>query len=528
MRAPIAVVISDGFVSRHVTKHVRDLRWVKSAYGGDMDLSCRVLLPKSAFTDLGPNARLIVLDHDGTELWSGNIDNPGDSDGPAGELLEITAFGAGARLTYISEPFAPVLTDLTLWERTGNSSGRAEMGTDERGDGTPTLRARASEDKTITPTWMAEWSLRHSWYAAGLRLGRVSVQIDAGVTDGAGTNFGQRIKIGTSPTDTKRTAINPVSTSAETLKSSLSLGNLAEGSTFVSLDVHRQGGANYQGTEAMYFEFWSIKVRQQLQNADGSWSQDGFERDTVLASEVINHLVGSGMVPATRWNIATTEYLIDSLAWLDGINAADVLDELRLFEPGLFWTLYGDEFTANLWANLTPRYVVNNRLGGVILTGDEGRGTKVNRVTVKWQDTKGHDRTETIVDPTVKLDYPRDAEPIELPERAGSYANARRVGLKAIEFTNNEPLSGKAVIRQPIRDRITGEDVMPHQIQPGNLVLHQETGQIYRLTEMDYSDADGSALLSLGRPVRTTAQWMARRERQLRRQVRRKSLRQGR
>lgn len=438
MRAPISVVINDGVTSRHVTKKVRNLRYAKSAYGGDTSLSCDILLPKSAFHDLGPNSTLTVWGADGSEVWSGNIDNPGDSDGPAGEGLQLTAFGGAVRLTYVTEPLAPVETGLDGWVKNRRSNKRSEFTTGERPTGAPTHQHAPRSGANIPDEWLAA-SGHNTFYEAGLRVGRLVARVGFGASD----SWFARVGAGPNPDDTfwdtaifvgthseRRASVQfvpivtvPAGTRANDYSHTGALGECKFPIFQTTAGALADTGAN---SEKWWVEYYEVILRQQLKTATGAWTTTPgmYDRDYVLAHEVIAHLVGQGMVPGavgSNASIATTTYQIDALSWLDGINAADALEELSVFEPDLFWTLYGDRFTANLWTNLAPRYVIGE--GGIRFDGDEV-GTKCNRITVRWVGPNGGDRTTVVRDDTVALTYDRDAETIDLPEGTGSSANA--------------------------------------------------------------------------------------------------------
>ena len=71
------------------------------------------------------------------------------------------------------------------------------------------------------------------------------------------------------------------------------------------------------------------------------------------------------------------------------------------------------------------------------------------------------------------------------------------------------PKAARAVVRRPILDRQTGAMVMPWEIEPGYVVSVRETGDLLRLTEMDYDDDAVATTLTLGTPQRTIEQMLA-------------------
>jgi hypothetical protein len=65
-------------------------------------------------------------------------------------------------------------------------------------------------------------------------------------------------------------------------------------------------------------------------------------------------------------------------------------------------------------------------------------------------------------------------------------------------------------VRRPIVDQLTGHTVMPWEIEPGYLCRVRETGDDMQITQVDYDDDSCSMLLTLGNPVLTDEQRLAR------------------
>jgi hypothetical protein len=107
----------------------------------------------------------------------------------------------------------------------------------------------------------------------------------------------------------------------------------------------------------------------------------------------------------------------------------------------------------------------------------------------------------------------KDADPITLPEGKGSAANATRIGGQILTDKINPPKSGTILVRRPIIDQLTGNTVMPWEIEPGYICRVRETGDDLRITQVDYDDDSCSMLLTLGAPVLTDEQRLARLDR---------------
>ena len=65
-------------------------------------------------------------------------------------------------------------------------------------------------------------------------------------------------------------------------------------------------------------------------------------------------------------------------------------------------------------------------------------------------------------------------------------------------------------MRRPIVDRLTGNTVMPWELEPGYLARVRETGDELRVTLAGYDDDATAMALTLGTPVLTREQRIAR------------------
>lgn len=508
MRGPLAVHIDDGAVSRHVTSRTRGLRFKRSAFGGDVDLSCQVRVPRGTFTDLGPGDSVVLYDgRTGETVWSGNTDNPGALAGRGGEAYDLQAFGAAARLQASARPLAYVLSTDEGWGRSRNSTRGAQTTTGERAaDDKATLEVEWNKGFDVDQFDLGEW-VNRSFQSAGLRLARVAVNVDAGFDS---PNWTQRIVTGADSASLSPANSRNANVAAGSLVATLGAG-IALGDDVVGLRAMRTGTGAATADKTTWFRFWDATLSQVLKDVTGANITTGYGSSTVRADEVVADMVGRGMAPGidpAKAVIPRTEYGIDALAHLDGITFGDMMRQLLVFEPHLYWMAASDTLTVGLWDHANPRYVVSRRDGGVTHPGEEF--TLCNRVLVSWVDRKGRDRTTEVTSTVDGLDYTRDAEPVTLPDGVGSEANAQRAGERALALTNNPPRAGTAVVRRKIFDRWAGMEVWPHEIQPGCVVLEQETGDDLRLTEVEYIDADSTAVLTLGEPVRTIEQTLAR------------------
>lgn len=529
MRGPLAFWIDDGNGPRNVTEWTSGLRFKRSAYGGDIDLTCQVNTDRGTFIDLGPGDP-VRLDDGRTAMptFRGTANLPGVTAGPRGEAYDLQAFGGAARLQAVTDSLAYVHALDSGWKRADSTKG-ANVDEEQKNDGTPTLEVSWAKLFELEANDQGQF-VNAALQRAGLKIARIRADWDAGRTS---ANLAIAIRTGTTVDTLLAAASDTATTGGGTLTAYIGGGGIGANEdvaglrvrwTGATLDVEKSGGSNKivggVPDKSYWVRFWDVIVRQVLKDKYGddltaSSHYTGAGANTVTADEVIADMLGRGMCPGLDMDKVTVDsftYAIDALSWLDGIKMGDALNELLVFEPDLTWQVYGDEARFVSWPS-TPRYVISDRDGGVTMPGEEI--SLADRIYVEWTDRRGRQQGTPVIDPSVAVK--QEADPISLPEGTGTTANAERAGTVALALHNDPPRAGTAVVRRPILDRHTGAMVLPHEILPGFLVVHQETGHEYRLTETEYVDDDQAAVLTMGEPRRSVEQVIARLERKARR-----------
>jgi hypothetical protein len=184
-----------------------------------------------------------------------------------------------------------------------------------------------------------------------------------------------------------------------------------------------------------------------------------------------------------------------------------------MYEPNHLWEILESgpnglhRFNFRRWPT-TVRYEVSTRDG----YSAPGSDTDLcNRVAVDWVDKLGKQQSVTRSSSVPALDQAtppilRHAEKVTLPEGRGSLANAQRIGDQVLASLSGREKAATVTVRRPIMDSLRGRLVQPWEIEPGYLARVRETGDVLRLTEVDYDDDDASAVLTLGTPVMTVEQ----------------------
>lgn len=517
---PLSVRLTDGKGNDRQVR-ARELRFRKTAPGGHQSASCSIFTDAGAFIDLGPNDRLFVHDvASGECVWEGYTDNPGKTLGPSGEGYDISALGGAARADDAAFPYVLVEQRPDGFVRSDQSTKKAKTESDERSEGVPSWVASTKADSTIATTWEADLVYRGLKHA-GMKLARAEAQCDSGINDG---NFDMRLVArnagGSNVVDTANADL-----ATHTL-AGVVVTNFANGRDQLALNVIRSTSSIASDPD-MWFEFWNIVVVAMRLDQYGDDITTGYGSNTVLPHQIVKDMIGRGLLPAIDPDgivVDTTTYAIDQAAWKDGVTGAGVLDWLTVFEPDYLWEYlttdqYGRHaFRYRKWDDTTARYEVSTSSGFEQTGGDDDL---CNRIAVGYTDKQGKQRTQIVTQTVEALGTRvRDADSVSLPEGMSSPASAQRIGEMLLRQRANPPKAARAVIRRPIVDRRAGRLVNPWEIEPGYSVVVRETGDLLRLTEVEYDHESRSSTLVLGTPVRTVEQLVA----QLSRRGRRKAI----
>jgi hypothetical protein len=528
LRGALAVRVDDGQTDRIVTRYCRGLKFSKVAPGGHQSLSFTMVLPPSMFTDLGPEDRVYVYDaRTARTVIEGYLENPTPTDGAEGQQYEVSAVGGMALANDETRALIYVDRDLSQINKSAPSTPSSNVETGLWvGNGTsPRIRAQLTPGQPITTNdnVAAEYT---ALSRAGMSLGAFNVYVQSGRTDGGYRN---RAFFNASSIDLGNTSGIFTTGASETRWAAT---DFASGTTnYLSLSVFRTGGATNIATDDVWADYVDLVVIGQRMTRYGvllTGSAGLVSATQVLASQVVEDLLGRilTMCDAGTAQVDATAFGITQLAYPDGVKAAGVLNDLAVFEPDYLWEILESQdngkhrFNYRAWPT-SPRYEFT------VADGWQQRGSDVdlcNRILVSWADPTGKTQVTPVTAASlglVGLGYPvdalgtrvKDADPITLPDGKGSAANATQIGGQILADKINPPKAGTVVVRRPIVDQLTGNLVMPWEIEPGYLGRIRETGDDLRITQVDYDDDTCSATVTLGRPVLTDEQRLARLDR---------------
>jgi hypothetical protein len=547
VRFPVSVRISDGVTDRHVTGYVSRLRYKITAPGGFHSASMTLHVDPSTLSDLGPADRLFIYGPTGATLWEGFIDNPGRLAGDEGVGFDLSVTGTLTLADDQSRAYVYVDRDLSEWEPYAKNQAIANATTSTNptndADQTQGLFTGLNNGQVAATNALSQIGY-FALVKAGLQFGAISAAVRSGKTD-----TGYRTELVYGPPTGVNVVANSggISTNAATFTRVVGeAGNPPSGTNAVAVRLRRTDGPTNIADDNTWTWWSNIAVLGRrvdrfgvlVTGAAGMISATHVRGDWV-AEDLLGRVLT--LCDPNGSTIEAASYLIDQLTYHDGATAADVLDDLAVFEPDMLWeilhsTSAGYVFNYRSWPT-TVRYELSTRDGYDAPGGDVDL---CNRITVRWTDPKGLPQTKIVyaasspaatVGPLGPMGFPigavatvfspslkaledagriRDAETVTLPDGRGSDANAQRAGEQVLAAKADPPKAATVTVRQPVTDLLRGGWAKPYDLQPGYLARVRETGDVLRVTEVEVDDEAGVAVLTLGEPVLTEEQRFAR------------------
>lgn len=544
LKGALTVRINDGQSDRMVTRYCRGLKFTKVAPGGHKSISVHMNLPRNTFNDLGPEDRIYVYDaRTMRTIIEGYLENPTPDDGPDGQSYDLSAVGGMALANDETRGLIYVDKMLDGWSEIhygGSAHPDSTAGPYTDPDsGINGLRAQLPRGTVLATNSTAAADYRPidraGMQVAGVRIVTQSAKVDANYRtqfyDFTGsTNIGDISQMSTVSFD--QTQWIGVS--------------IVAGATKFLLQLNRTGAPGNVADDTTWTLFTGISVLGRRMDRNGTLlttaAAHGSTALSVLASQVVEDLLGRLLTfcdPVTA-QVDASAFAITQLAYPDGVKAAGLLNDLAVFEPDFVWEILETldngkhRFNFRAWpttldvatkAGLTnpvpARYEVSVR------DGWRQSGSDVdlcNRILVSWTDPTGATQVTPVTAASLGLtgiglpidalgSRVKDADPITLPPEKSSLDIALRIGGQILTDKINPPKAGTVLVRRPIVDQVTGYPVAPWEIEPGYLCRIRETGDALRITQVDYDDDSCSMLLTLGTPVLSDEQRLARLDR---------------
>jgi len=513
----LSVRINDGRTDKIVSKQVSNLEFSTVAPGGHGSISFHLDAPWSDW-DIDGNTKMWVYDGRTAEcLCEGLAEDPGREYSGDGEGWDITAHGGAARLTEQSEAALYIDRLLDRWTSSPASTPSANTTVTDDPGYAPGRDALVMQFNPGQPITTGDTAAMRYETSAGGELGGF------GYTWDAGQSANHEAQAIVSPSNVSVRA-DAFTTAGGTQAAALGFTAFPEGQTWLTLRQKRvAGGATTVGNDNLWVAFSNVYVRGVLYDksgvkmlgltAPGTAPEYDYELPYILASDVVADMVGRLLTfcdgASARIDVST--YHIDQLAYPDGARAVDRFNDLALFEPDQFAEVLESNaaglhrFNYRAW-DTAPRTVLSTG-DGYVQPGSET--DQADRIAVYWVNSRGIKKTTVVTAVVEGLTRTVDAEAVDLGDRAGTAANATRVGEQVLAAQNAVSKAATAVVTRDVLDRYTGARWKPWEHRAGYPSQVQQTGDVLRVTETRYVDNDEAVTLTLGSPARTREQIVA-------------------
>lgn len=529
---PVTVRIHTSRRDSDITNQVNDDLTFRSAIpGGYASLSFTLNRPLDVTPDdIEYFAKVYVYDgRNGNTLWEGRLEDPGRGSGSNGEIWAVTAVGPSAHARDITAPVLYVDTTYDGWERSRFNTSSISTTTTSEVPGTddlPALNIGFASGASVPVGQVADMVYRRALYA-GQHLARVRFDFVSGVTT---TTYSNQLVFRTGTGLPSLTVTRAFNTTSNLIAANLSDG-IALTDNIVSVRTSRNT-ATATGTDVTNTFFSNVSVRAVLKNADGTDNNDtaGYTDNDIDCSEVVADLLGRvlPLYDGANATIETSTPNMTQLAYPDGATAADILDDLLVFDPSFYWAAWESNPDNGKYRFEFIPWPTGVRYEADTDEGFDSPGSAAdlyNQVDVRWRlsDSKIYHviRTQTV--PELDAAGITRRAFIDLSSELGSAFNAQTAGDNFLKEHASPPNAGTLTISKPIMDNGTGRMTYPWELVPGHLIRVRGVNPrqdalnpsdrdgitIFRIVSTEYNVGTGQATLELDTYSRTVARALA-------------------
>jgi hypothetical protein len=499
LSVPLAVRLKTARGDRHVTRDLRDLTFRSTAPGGFASCTLALNRPLSTQPDeIDYYASLYVYDRrSGTTVWEGRLEDPGRT-ASDGEVWTVQAVGPAAHTHDITRPLIYIDQSISAgWARVRNVAPGIQVGVGaDPGNNTSGDQAIVIQDPqglTVATNDAGAWQYQRI-QDAGQKLARIDYTWDAGATTASrAVEALCRTDGGTGETARTQTW----NTAGGGSSPKVVVTDWTNGRNTLDIRSIYTGAGATVGDDITWASIRNLFILAMRYNADGTEKTSGYSTNSVLASEVVNDLLGRLLTKfdGAGASVATTAYAIDSLAYPDSADAAKVLDDLMLLEPAYFWAAWESSLATSLYRFEWSAWPTAVRYEATVDDGFDSPGSAAdlyNAVRVIYDDVAGHQRnvqrTQTVQSLT-NAGLTREGFLDLRGSQIRSAGGAQRAGDQWLAERATPPNAGTLIVARPILDLTSGRTVMPWEIRPGNLI--RVRGVLPRVDALNATARDG-------------------------------------
>lgn len=522
LAVPLAVRLKTPKADVFVTREVRDLSFRSVIPGGYASAQLQLDRPLSVDADeIAAYGDMIIYDgRNGSVVWQGRMEDPGKGSGPDGQIWTVSAVGPSAHARDRTIPLIYVDRALDRWHHyveTGSThpAGTQQVGEDLGGSGVEALLLHIPKGHTVQQFSLIGREYRYL-REFGQKLARFDYTWDAGQTN---TDWGiEAVTRGTGGDGVRRSQTHNTGGGGSLAK--VVVTDFPNGNDLVEIrNIFLPFATGTVGDDNAWVSVMGLYVQAMRYNADGTEKTSGYTGFAILGSEIVADLLGRllNQYDGANASIETTDYNgIIQLAYPQGVNAAEVFQDLMKFDPEFYWAAWEDTSTGKSrfeWRSwpTTVRYEVPLRT--VDLQAPSSAHELYDSVNVLWKAVDGRQRrnrrTQT-VQALTDAGITREAT-IDLEDQLGSTENADRAGDKFLQEHAIVPTTATLTVRGPVLDHDRGRLVQPWELvsghlirirdllpKPGSLSATARNGEtIFKVMATNYSSGDNSCQLEL-------------------------------
>lgn len=457
----------------------------------------------------------------GRTIFEGDTEHAGRSTGTDGPLLDVQVRGAAGQLEDWQGPRIFIDRDMESWVLTSTATvgSQADPMEDRGGSGADSLGLSFPNSFHVETNYRSEigyYLIRET----GQELGAINYSWDGGHTSGSPGWLVRSIT--TPPSTICRTQILDIGGSGGSL--GIVGGCIPNGANVAFLQLIWTSGSSNTGTaDNVWASIMNIHIQCRLHFKDGSFvTTSPPYLDNQTCDQVVEELLGTVLAssfdgPNARVDLASG-YPIRHLAYPDGTNPKQVLDDLMVFEAGATY-LCGPSKSgvSNLYSfqwisrSNTVRYEFSDQLD------DYNAGPQAvdqyNEAVTRYKSSVGLSKSIVSTQPIPEMDNMGRTRRIfqDLGNDTSNVNNATQANAQALADHRFPQNGGQIKVQRRVVDLWTGQTVEPHEIQPAYICRilgiapsrdalnssPRNGSTLVRIVTNDYDASEHAATLSL-------------------------------
>lgn len=479
---PLAVRVRNTRYDGMITGYLHGgVKFTKTDPGGFRSASFTVD-QRLGFRDdmIQPYSRIYIYDRrNGRTVFEGDISHPGRSMNSDGSLLDVQVEGGVERLRDWSGQRIYIDRDLAGWVQTANNTNGAlaDVGEDRGGSGADALTLSFPNSFHVELNYRSEVAY-YRLSDAGQDLGWFNYAWDGGHNSGSP---GWLVRgITSSPSTVVRSQVLSLagsSGSGAVVGTTFAVGTSVP---FIQLiwTVSQVGGSNVGTADIVWASLMRVIVQCRYRLQDGvnflaSANYDDYTTAVKVVGDILGAIVGATFDGPNARIDTGLGYQIRQLAYPDGVNALQILDDLMGFENGCTYIVGpskpGVDKYSFAWMarSNVPRYEFLTWMDEY--SAGPQAVDQYNEVVTKWKSPNGLMRSTTSTQPIPEMvamgrtrRYFQD-----LSDSVSDVDNATQAN-SAVLVDHRFPQNGGSItIGRPVVDLWTGRRVQPYEIEPG-------------------------------------------------------------